>query len=58
MDHPGIAKTDMAFGEAINKFVPWMMPVLMVVVWAGGMSTLKPGMIAISAMLSKDVFMS
>ena len=53
---PGIAKTDMAFGEAINKFIPWMMPVLMVVVWAGGMSTLDSGMIAISAMLSKDVY--
>jgi SSS family solute:Na+ symporter len=53
---PGIAKTDMAFGEAINKFIPWTMPVLMVVVWAGGMSTLDSGMIAISAMLTKDVY--
>jgi len=53
---PGIAKTDLAFGEAVNKFMPYMMPVLMVVVWAGGMSTLDSGMIAISAMLTKDVY--
>lgn len=53
---PGVAKTDLAFGEAINKFAPYMMPVLMVVVWAGGMSTLDSGMIAISAMLTKDVY--
>jgi Na+/proline symporter len=53
---PGVAKTDLAFGEAVSKFMPYMMPVLMVVVWAGGMSTLDSGMIAISAMLTKDVY--
>jgi solute:Na+ symporter, SSS family len=53
---PGVAKTDLAVGEAINKFMPYMMPVLMVTLWAAGMSTLDSGLIAISAMISKDVY--
>jgi SSS family solute:Na+ symporter len=53
---PGMPKTDLAFGAAISKFLPFMMPVLMVMVWAGGMSTLDSGMIALSAMLTKDVY--
>lgn len=53
---PGVTPTDEVVGAAINKYAPYLMPMFMVMVWAGGMSTLDSGMIGIGAMLTKDVY--
>ena len=53
---PGITKTDLVMGEAINRFMPYLMPIFTVAVWAAGMSTLDSGMIGLGAMVTKDIY--
>jgi SSS family solute:Na+ symporter len=53
---PGVTPTDKVVGAAIAKFAPFLMPMFMIMVWAGGMSTLDSGMIGLGAMLTKDVY--
>ncbi len=46
---------DQAVLLAVQEQAPWLMPWLVIVSWACGMSTLDSGLIGANAMLSKDI---
>lgn len=47
---------DYAVVELTGEYVYWLLGLLIVVLWAGGMSTLGSGVIGMSAMLTKDIY--
>ncbi len=51
---PGL-NMDQAILVTLQNQAPWLMPLLVVVVWACGMSTLDSGLVGANAILSKDI---
>ncbi len=53
---PGVGNPDLVMPLGIAQHAMYLMPLFIVAVWAGGMSTLDSGLMACTAMLTQDVY--
>jgi SSS family transporter len=52
---PGIEATDTALPSAISEFLPWLVPLFVVVIWSTGMSTIDSGLVTASTIFTRDI---
>jgi solute:Na+ symporter, SSS family len=53
---PGVGNPDLVMPMGIAQYAMYLMPLFIVAVWAGGMSTLDSGLMACTSMLTRDVY--
>lgn len=53
---PNISNTDEVLGAALLQYAPFLVPVLVVAIWAAGMSTFDSGVIGATVVVSRDLY--
>jgi len=52
---PGIEATDTVFAVAIGQYIPILLPLFLVAVWAASMSTVDSQTVAVTALIKSDI---